>query len=363
MRRGVQKHMDLKEQYMSMPYDLSGSRSKNRFRVELLWGIDKMLKLMENDKPFTMVFDYVCDIEVHMEDEFEFYQIKTHSKSQSAYTTTSLTKKESKNSQGSILGKLFVLNANEGRNNLIAIVSNSPYRMTGNNIYNGIHCFNDFPNAEKEKIVAAIKTELNVEEVDLSTAFYICTSMDLENPQNAITGQLVLSFKKLRGCEVERPATLYCLIYDQVSEKACYELPIRSYEEIIEKKGITRGEMEHLFDCHAQSAKTGIDQTSKYIDSLADLVARKKYKKALAKLVKSMPVDKVLQNKEKEVASYLVNLEKRRDLQGSVEEIIDALTTQFHDTFPIGYDNAEKTVFYIIIINKFTEGVYDEDDI
>ena len=129
--------MDLKEQYMSMPYDLSGSRSKNRFRVELLWGIDKMLELMESDKPFTMVFDYVCDIEVHMEDGLEFYQIKTHNKSQSAYTTTSLTKKESKNSHGSILGKLFVLNASEGRNNLIAIVSNSPYKMSGNDIYNG----------------------------------------------------------------------------------------------------------------------------------------------------------------------------------------------------------------------------------
>ena len=352
--------MDLKEQYMSMPYDLSGSRSKNRFRVELLWGIDKMLELMESDKSFTMVFDYVCDIEVHMEDELEFYQIKTHSKSQSAYTTTSLTKKENKNSQGSILGKLFVLNTIEGRNNLIAIVSNSPYKMSGNDIYNGI---NDFPESEKEKIIEAIKNELNVEEVDLSTAFYICTSMDLENPQNAITGKLVLSFKKLKGCEVERPAALYSLIYDQVSEKACYELSIGSYDEIMKKKGITREEMDYIFNCHAQSSKTGIDQTSDYIDSLSDLVAKKKYKKALAKLVKSMPVDKVLQNKEKEVASYLVALESQGDLLGSVDDMIDTLTSQFHDTFPIGYDNAEKTVFYIIIINKFTEGVYDEDDI
>lgn len=92
-------------------------------------------------------------------------------------------------------------------------------------------------------------------------------------------------------------------------------------------------------------------------------MAKKKYKKALAKLVKSMPVDKVLQNKEKEVASYLVALESQGDLLGSVDDMIDTLTSQFHDTFPIGYDNAEKTVFYIIIINKFTEGVYDEDDI
>ena len=71
----------------------------------------------------------------------------------------------------------------------------------------------------------------------------------------------------------------------------------------------------------------------------------------------------ILQNKEKEVASYLVNLESRGGFLGNVEDMIDTLTTTFHDTFPIGYDNAEKTVFYIIIINKFTEGVYDEDDI
>lgn len=50
--------MELKEQYMSMPYDLSGSRSKNRFRVELLWGIDKILELMESDRAFTMVWAF-----------------------------------------------------------------------------------------------------------------------------------------------------------------------------------------------------------------------------------------------------------------------------------------------------------------
>lgn len=346
-----------------MPYDLSGSRSKNRFRVELLWGIDKMLELMEDEKSFTIVFDYVCDIEVHMEDKLEFYQIKTHCKSKSAYTTATLTKKEKKNSKGSILGKLFILNVREGCNSLIAVVSNSPYKMKGYNIYNGIHCFNEFPQLEKQNLIEAIKSELNVKEVDLSTAFYICTSIDLENPQNAITGKLVLSFQKLKGYEVERPVALYSLIYDQVSEKACYELPIGSYDEIMEKKGITREDMDYLFDCHTQSAKTGIDQTSDYINSMEDIVTKKKYKKALAKLVKNMPIDKVLKNKEKDVANFLVNLESIGELPGNMEDIMDLVTTQFHDKFPIGYDNAEKTVFYIIIINKFMESVYDEDDI
>ena len=47
---------------MGLPCDLSGSRSKNRFRLELLWGISRMLELMESANDFTIVFDLVCDI-------------------------------------------------------------------------------------------------------------------------------------------------------------------------------------------------------------------------------------------------------------------------------------------------------------
>ena len=356
--------MDLKEQYMSMPYDLSGSRSKNRFRMELLWGIDKMLDLMRtSNESFAMVFDYVCDIEIHMKDRFEFYQIKTHSKSQPAYTTSSLTKKEKKNSQGSILGKLFVLNSIKGRKNLIAIVSNSPYKMTGYDIYKGVHCFDEFPEFEKQKIVEAINKELNVDVIDLSTAFYICTNMDLENPQEAVVGKLVLSFEKIKGCEVDRPNTLYKLIYDQVTEKACYELEIKSYEELLEKKGITREDMDYILNCHVQSAKTGITQTSKYIDEIKNLATKKKYKKALAGIMKSMQMDKFLQQIEIEVASYLKDLDQREELPQDIESMIDELEQQFQGSFPTGYENAEKTVFYLIIIYKFLEGAYDEDDI
>ena len=49
---------------MGLPYDLSGSRSKNRFRLKLLWGVSRMLELMESANDFTIVFDLVCDIEV-----------------------------------------------------------------------------------------------------------------------------------------------------------------------------------------------------------------------------------------------------------------------------------------------------------
>ena len=97
--------MSIPVYYLSLPHDLSGSRSKNRFRAELLWGLSKILDLMEEDQDFTMVFDYACDIEVHYENGFEFFQIKTHDRCKS-YTTKRLTKVKGENS---ILGKLYVL--------------------------------------------------------------------------------------------------------------------------------------------------------------------------------------------------------------------------------------------------------------
>ena len=77
---------------MKLPYDLSGSMAKNRFKNELLWGIHKILEVYTDEKNFNMVFDYVCDIEVHWENgQYEFYQIKT-SNSGESYTQSKLTR-------------------------------------------------------------------------------------------------------------------------------------------------------------------------------------------------------------------------------------------------------------------------------
>ncbi|WP_094607022.1 hypothetical protein SPSIL_048810 [Sporomusa silvacetica DSM 10669] len=107
--------------YMSLPFDVSGSLSKNRFRLELLWGISKMLDIYDYDD-FTMVFDYVCDIEVHLKDGYEFYQLKTH-KGDKIYTINDIVKT---NNGSSILGKLYILKRPYDFQNVkLALVSNS----------------------------------------------------------------------------------------------------------------------------------------------------------------------------------------------------------------------------------------------
>ena len=62
---------------MNLPKDLSGSISKNRFRLELLWGISKIIDAHKEEDDYTVIFDFKCDIELHRQDEMCFYQIKT----------------------------------------------------------------------------------------------------------------------------------------------------------------------------------------------------------------------------------------------------------------------------------------------
>lgn len=119
--------MSIIESYMNSPYDLSGSMSKNRFRNEILWGLKRILELYKLDKKFTVVFDYKCDVEVHLEDGFEFYQLKTQNDNGS-YTVRKLI---GKNKNGdSVLGKLYILKFNEKGEEQdeikVAVVSNAP---------------------------------------------------------------------------------------------------------------------------------------------------------------------------------------------------------------------------------------------
>ena len=100
--------MNKEDYYMGLPKDLSGSISKNRFRLELLWGINKIIDVHKADEDYTVVFDFKCDIELHRGDEFCFYQIKTKkSGSGGNYNEKNLCRKNSKKQIFIILPSLY----------------------------------------------------------------------------------------------------------------------------------------------------------------------------------------------------------------------------------------------------------------
>ena len=306
--------------YFNLPHDLSGSRSKNRFRSELLWGICKMLDLMEDDKDFAIVFDYVCDIEVHFENGFEFYQIKTQKNGTPAFTYKSLTKKASKNTEGSILGKLYLLNKSNEKEIKLALVSNAPYNCDGKRIDDEIICFDTLPDTEKDKLQKALCKELCLETIDLSGIYYLHTELNLRDPELEVQGKIVISFERIKHCEPE--------------------------------------EFDRMLDCHSINEKTGIKQTQEYIDSLDNINTKRKYKQSLVKLLHTMPTNKKLREIEKKIGLFLLD----QDEIGPIESALELLIKQFHGSFPIEYSNADKTVFYIIIVFRFEEGVYDDEN-
>lgn len=347
--------MEIKEYYMDLPYDLSGSRSKNRFRAELLWGLDKVLDILQSEKEFAVVFDYKCDFEIHYDNELEFYQIKTR-KNGKNFTFKELTKKETENSQGSILGKLYVLNKDGDENIKLALVSNGPWNDI-NNIVVGENKFENMSDKRKEEIKQVLQDEIGVESVNLSGMYYIYTMVNLANPKNEVFGKLTSNFQTLMNSEPDKPNALYNLIYSEIEDKACYEFSISSYEELCEKKGITREDFLKMMKYHAHDSKTGIKEAEQYIDAMKNLKNRKLYKKALSKLVSDIPKSLTLKEIEKEIVKYLDELEEL----GGLDETIEVLIDNFHTSFPIEYNNAEKIVFYVIVVNKYVEGAYDEE--
>lgn len=324
----------------------------------MLWGVCKMLDLMETDKDFAVVFDYVCDVEVHFSDELEFYQIKTHGNNDFAYTYKSLTTKSSDNAEGSILGKLYVLNKSGEQGIRLALVSNAPYKSGKRCINDETFCFDALSANEKSILQDALCKELGLSKVDLSKVLYLHTDINLRNPEHEVQGKIVISFERIKHCEPQKPNALYRLIYDTVSERACYEFSAPDYESLLKNKAITKAEFDWILDCHSSSEKTGILQARQYIESLDDLSVQRIYKKSLAKLLYVIPSSKLLQELERKIGKYLV---KQTNI-GTIQSTVELLTDGFHSAFPIEYDNADKTVFYIIIIYKFVEGVYDNEN-
>ena len=346
--------MSIPVYYLSLPHDMSGSRSKNRFRAELLWGVSKILDLMEEDQDFTMVFDYACDIEVHYENGFEFFQIKTHGRSKS-YTTKRLTKIEGKNS---ILGKLYVLVKDSFPGEIrVAVVSNIPYSSMPADML--VNCFLNLPHKDQKEIATALKEELLIESVDFSKLFYVQTNMDLEHPDDAVRGKLTFAFEKIKKCEPINPNALYRLIVDTVSEKACYEYSAVDYDEILRLKGLNRKQFDELLDLHAEQSKTGISAATRYIDQLPNIRDRMIYKRSLPNVLTLLSTSWPIKEIEYEIAKFL-----RENDVGDMESAIDILITNFNNRFPVEVSQADKAVLYIVVIKRFEDGVYGyEDDI
>lgn len=353
--------MEIAEAYRAIPYDLSGSMSKNRFRQEILWGISRMFDLLdEPNVDFCVVFDYKCDIEVHFSDAIEFYQIKTH-KVQSPYTFTQLSKKDGQNS---IIAKLFLLKDVSCQQVRIkcALVSNT-FLKVGKKTFSESErlSFTDLDEKSQSTIKKALCAELSRGEVDLTDLHYIYTSMDLSSPENAIKGKITGSFEKIKGCEPVKPNALYRLIFDTVQEKACYEFAADDYNELVKQKGITKRQLDSMLVRYMEKTDNSVEQVQIHIEqSEPSLRNRKKLKTSLVKIVEAECCSRTLQDKEKEIVAYILQQEDMDDFPSDINDLADNLLKCFGDQFPIEYSCTERFVFMLLIIKRWEDGKYEQ---
>lgn len=346
--------MGVKSVYNSIPYDLSGAASKNRFRLEMLWGISKMFDLY--DKPdFCVVFDYKCDIEIHFNNSLEFYQIKTH-KVQSPYSFNVISKPD-KNTGKSILGRLYLLKNVSGEqvSMKVALVSNAFFQI-GKKVYSDVEMlkFSDLDDDTQKKICAALKSELQHDDIDISNVHYIYTSMNLLDPENDIKGKIAGCFEKIKHCEPIKPNALYRLIRDTVDAKACYELKSDDYDELISHKGITKAQLDMMLNQYVDNTDNGVKQAQEYIVSKCSFKDRRKLKTALVHIVEASVRSNELRDKEQEIYSYIDN--NIENLPEDFEEIIDVLLQNFGDSFSVEYTREQIYVFLILILKRWEDG-------
>ena len=348
--------MDSLETYSKIPYDLSGATSKNRFRLEMLWGASKMFDLFDKDE-FCVIFDYKCDIEIHFSDSFEFYQVKTH-KVQNPYKFSAIAKQDK--SGKSIFGKLYLL-----RNGLdsstqikLAIVSNA-FLKIGNKTYSDSEVlrFSDLDDSDRRAISTALSDELG-DKINLEDIEFIYTSMNLLNPENDLKGKIVGSFETIMACEPEKPNALYRLIVDTIESKACYEMNTYDYDELKKHKGITKTELYSMLSQHSAYVDTSVEKAEKFIDDNYSSPRQvRKYKTSLVTITKDYLMSVELKDREKQITDYLFKHED--ELPDDQIETLNLLFDSFNSYFSIEYSEIDRRVFILLVLLKWEDGKYE----
>lgn len=347
---------------MKLPYDLSGAMAKNRFKNELLWGIHKILEVYTDEKKFNMIFDYVCDIEVHWENgQYEFYQIKT-SNSGESYTQSKLTRIGKK--EKSVLAKLYILKHNfeEDKDKInIAIVSNKPFKDANNTLYNNTENL-DFNvlNAEiKNSIEKSLKEELKIDKVDFNNMKFIYTTIDLIKPRNTLTGELVNFFNDVLKVQIKKPAVLYSVLLDIISQKAEYELKVNTYDELIAKKAISKESITELFNKHIEISNNSVKKAKENIEKMYNDNYGKKVNMivALSSIVQKMNASNTLKKLEKEIVKYINN--NVEILENNLCSILEILYIKYKEEFAVEYSDEEIKSFLILILMKREEEMYE----
>lgn len=257
------------DEYQKITKDIAGARSKSRFTYEIAYGIKLIYEEYQKEKDFFVIFDYSCDIEKGNEDKIDFYQLKT--KTTSKFTIDALLKIPSKGTK-SILQTLIDLKRTNSVERLY-IVSNVP--LSGEKYIRPItnfECisFGLLSDETKKKINENIVWPLGKEDFD--NLYFVVSDIMVKEADNSLIGITDKFLNRIYPASFTNASGFKKSIMNYAREKADYEKETSTLEETIEKKGITRKDVDFLLDEYRrgiiQSAIPPFDIVAKWIDRL-----------------------------------------------------------------------------------------------
>lgn len=344
--------------YMAYEADDAGSRSKNRFKFEVFWGLNKFLDVFRESQEFTMVFDYVCDIELHYDDSYEFYQVKTSTAK--LYSTSNLTMIGKK--KNSIIGTLYKIRSKEVKEgsklSKIAIVSNLQLNDSAvTNQQNMELSLTQISDKNKDKILSSLKSEFNDEEINLQDIFFITTDLPLLSYKETMIGKVNTFYNEIYGDDVLKPAALLNVLAEEVQLRADFEGQLDSYDDVLEKKGLSTNRFEVILDKYSERMFSTAQKCREEIKLvIKNPVKRAGYFKYIQVLLSDIKRNFHL----KELMEGITE-----EIQFKLGEFDDGETFDFarqyvnisEVKFPIEYSKNEKELFALIALIELEEAV------
>lgn len=310
--------MPLNNAYELIPHDISGSTAKNRFSYELAIGLERMMEYYHQKYNYVIVFDYVCDIEYHCEenDELTFYQIKT-TKSLTPFTATSITTKKGK--KHSIIGtlcKLLVPDCKETIN--VVLVGNIQFKDNKKLIDSTKpYCFQEMSQETKNIIINHLETEGIISKKEFDKVFYMYNPMNILNYDDTMIGKLTKFYTENIDPNIIKINVLYSTLKSIISDKASFEQDGLTYDEVIKNKGLSRDEFTHTLMLHKNNSSNIIEKCIEEYkkNNINDIAGTIKIKRALLEVIKNDNIEmsrtmvKIKENLEEEISVFSGNID------------------------------------------------------
>ncbi len=353
--------MGIKEIYENLPFDLSGSRTKNRFDFEILYGIELLIDNYHVLDNFTIVFDYVCDVELHCSDDesLKFYQLKTNNTGK-PNNISFLTQKEKK-SQDSIIGKIYKISNNNTSSKVsVLLVSNAP--LINNKFVskpNEAILMENIEESTKKKILDHLKSETGENTIKLDNIFYLYRNIGVDDFESTLIGKLNKFYEKEKNCYMNKPTVLFSSIKSAAISKAKYEKQC-DFDELYQNKGISKKDFEDMLNYH-------YEKNSEIYESCYRQIIENTKNNSLFQLKCTKSLKDLINGKDQKVLNLInticdaINKDMESDLQISLDEYARSFKMEHRNiSFPVYLSISDIYTIVIYSFEKIKENLNNE---